>query len=365
MKKGLLALMVGLMVLGASMRAHASARLDGMGANVYGVEDLDMVFLFPNTTLEYSNIANVRGLEAGAGNQYGGLILKDDAIGGMGLFTNVPTAGIITGKGEADPLATPNRFDLMWANNFSGTSFGVALNYANTSSALGDSDPNFDRDMGINLGLGLTADTFSQIDIHVSYEMGSQTALGKSTSNAPSIIDFGGLAQKDLDANNDLRMFVDANLGSNEGYAKNTSDTNVLLGLAGNRKVNDGKGLVSTGIMINYISNSGFPDDYQLLWFGSVESKVADWLTLRVGGNTALYDATQTVAFNFATGASISWQNFVLDLNVDPVSLENSIANIQPGNGIFYGKNVNNATTTPVDNSNILTVTEADLSYKF
>jgi hypothetical protein len=164
-------------------------------------------------------------------------------------------------------------------------------------------------------------------------------------------------------------MFADVSLGSNMGYDLGNfvdylpkgSATNVMVGLSGNRKVNDGKGLVSTGLMIIYNTTTGTADDCQLKWFGSVESKVADWLTLRVGGNTALYDATQLVAFNFATGASINWQNFVLDLNVDPASLENSIKNVQPGNGIFYGTNINNGPTT----SNILTVTEADLSYKF
>jgi hypothetical protein len=356
MKKGLLALMVGLMVLGASMKANAqSARLLGMGANVYGVEDLDMVFLFPNKALEYSNIVNFRGLVP-AGGEYGGLILKDDAIGGMGLFTNVPAASVVPGQGQADSAANHNRFDLLWGNNFSGTTFGVALNYSATSS---DSNPNYDRDMGINLGLGLTADTFSQIDIHLRYDMGQQYALGKSTSNAPSVIDFGGLAQKDLDANNDLRMFADVNLGSNAGYVANSSATTVMVGLAGNRKVNDGKGLVSTGLMINYGSVTGFADDCQLLWFGSVESKVADWLTLRTGGQARLYDATGNAGFAFATGASINWQNFVLDLNVNPASLENSITNVNPGNGLIFTENNGN-----LDHA-IVTVSQADLSYKF
>jgi len=348
MKKCLLMLLAGFMALGASVKANASARLDGMGANVYAVEDLDMVFVYPNTTLEYSNIANIRGLEAA--NQYGGLILKDDAIGGMGLFTNMPVIG------QSDPAATPNRFNLMWGNNFSGTTFGVALNYSATSW---DSNNTYNRDMGINVGVGLTADTFSQIDIHASYDTGSAAAAGTSANNAPSIINIGALAQKDLDANNDLRMFANVALGSDAGFLANTSSTNVNVGLAGNRKVNDGKGLVATGLMINYTDVTGSSDDYQLLWFGSVEAKVADWLTLRTGGNATLYDATGYAGFAFKTGASINWQNFILDLDVNPASFENSIAHVEPGEGIFFTNVNGNA-----DNG-IVTVTEADLSYKF
>lgn len=355
MKKCLLMLLAGFMALGASMKANASARLDGMGANVYGVEDLDMVFVYPNKTLEYSNIANIRGLIPAGGAAYGGLILKDDAIGGMGLYTNMPVAG------QADAAATPNRFNLMWGNNFSGTTFGVALNYSATSW---DSNNTYNRDMGINVGVGFTADTFSQIDIHASYDTGSAAAAGTSANNAPSIIGLGALAQKDLDANNDLRMFANVALGSDRGFVANTSATNVNVGLAGNRKVNDGKGLVATGLMINYNNVTGTSDDYQLLWFASVEAKVADWLTLRTGGNASLYDATGFAGFAFKTGASINWQNFILDLDVNPISVENSIAAVNPGNGLLFTTGNGNAALDGGYNG-IVTVTEADLSYKF
>ena len=350
--------MMGLMALAFTVKAYAapvngeSARLLGMASNVYTTEDLDSIFLYPNKVLEYSNIANIRGL-ASFGNEWGGLIMKDDAIGAMGVYTNEPFANL------ADNNAA-NRVDLMWANSFSGTSVGVGLNYSNTS----DNGANTDRDIAIKLGVGLPTDMFSQLNIHAGYEMGSQTVNNTSTPNSPSIITAGALAQKDLDANNNLRMFVDFGTDSNLGWNKNDSYTNIQLGLAGNRKVNDGKGLVSTGLIIGYTNQTGTADNFNLNWNGGVESKVADWLTARTGISKLIYNGQNNnlATFNFAMGASINWQNFTLDLNVNPASFENTITNIQPGNGIFYGNDANNT------NNNlgaILTVSEADLTYKF
>ena len=342
MKKGLLLLLVGVMAcFGVSVKAHASARLDGMGATVQAVEDLDMVFLYPNKTLEYSNILNVRGLIGGAGiNEYGGVIMKDDAIGGIGVFTNMPVAA------QVDPTATPNRFLLMWGDDFSGTKFGAALKY---SSNAADSNPNYNRDMGINLGVGLTANSFSQIDIHAGFDMGQAGVGSTSTANSPSAISVGVLAQNDLDANNDLRMFADVLLVSDRGFVANVSDTNVDVGLAANRKVNDGKGLVSTGVEILYTNDTGVASDWGLDWFGAAESKVADWLTLRTGLKAGIYDATAVVAAAFKTGVD-QLGEFPLDL-LCPTSFENSITNVQPGRGIFFGGAAAN---------NIVTVSEAD-----
>ena len=362
-------LLVGLMAMGASMKVFASARLDGMGSNLFVNEDLDSVFLYPNKAYDYSNIINIRGLIPAGGTVWGGLIMKDDAIGAMGIYANY------TGVEQAsqNPLGTTpatapnNRMNLLWANNFSGLTLGVGVDYSDTGYnglvAAGDSGNNYGRDIAIKLGMGVTADTFSQINFHLGYEMASAYAGGTSASNAPSVISAGALAQKDLDANNDLRMFADLALLSNPAFIANQSDSNVVVGLAANRKVNDGKGLVSTGLMIDYVGTEGSADNYILAWTGNVESKVADWLTLRTGISKQLYNALNTTAFNFNTGASINWQNFTLDVVVSPTSLENSIANVQPGNGIFYGNEVVGGSNN--NGGAIVTVSEADLSYKF
>jgi hypothetical protein len=103
---------------------------------------------------------------------------------------------------------------------------------------------------------------------------------------------------------------------------------------------------------------------WEILWNGSVESQVADWLTLRTGIEKALASRIYQNAFAptyingvtnnnvaFDTGFGVTWQNFVLNGVVKAES------GVNPGNGIFYAPSA--------AGSSFLTVTEADLAYKF
>jgi hypothetical protein len=111
-------------------------------------------------------------------------------------------------------------------------------------------------------------------------------------------------------------------------------------------------------------------------WGANVDAKVSDWLKVRAGLRKSIFnrtgynvtivggtpvikttvtgtaDALAAAGAAFSTGFGIHWQNFVLNTNVTAASLESSIANVAPGNGIFFG-------------GSILTVAEADLGYAF
>jgi hypothetical protein len=227
----------------------------------------------------------------------------------------------------------------------------------------------------------------NQLNIHADYAMQSLTNLAaapgvKNTDNGISTIKIGALGQADVNDTNSIRPFVDFEMDSDNqtDLSKfNDSDWDATLGASCVHKVNGGKGLVSTGLLVNFANATNKAigattttetDEaiWEIVWNGSVESQVADWLTLRAGIEKPLvsryYQSTATttyvnnaaaatpVAFN--TGFGITWQNFTLNGMVSASSLENSINNVQPGNGLLF-----------TNGNNIVTVEEADLAYKF
>jgi hypothetical protein len=197
---------------------------------------------------------------------------------------------------------------------------------------------------------------------------------------------------------------TDANAYDTE-YGIDTNSLNVALGLGCNHKVNDGAAVFSSGLVASYTSNqqkgnettqNGGPvqivdlstDEWDgttldLLWNGSVDAKVASWLNIRAGLAEHIFDrtsnkyinnittapvGTQTYQYNgdafagatsFSLGFGIHWQNWMLDTNVTASSFENSVANVVPGNGLFFANANGNASNA------IVTVAEADLKYGF
>jgi len=197
---------------------------------------------------------------------------------------------------------------------------------------------------------------------------------------------------------------------NNDGYHKtgdndyeNTTSWNQFVLNAGfgcNHSVNDGAAVVGSSLLATFQSqgtsatesnqagaaasvpttftnaNSINISGFNLSWGANVDAKVSDWLKVRAGIRKSIFnrsgynvnvaggtpvvttnytgtaDALAAAGAAFSTGFGIHWQNFVLNTNVTAASLESSIANVAPGNGIFFG-------------GSILTVAEADLGYAF
>jgi hypothetical protein len=395
MKKGLLLLLAGLMAFfGVSAKVLADTRLDSLGASVQEVEDLDLIWLYPNKVLEYKDTADFRLNTAGLGSGYGagvgewgGIIkdMNDQGLGILGVYVNRPLAmvdvastGFTAGVGPAlllgrywsavaGPLAsgaTPgNNLDLLWGTDLSGASLGIHLGYGDSYS-LATSEI-----LALHLGAGLgfaNVGSFSQGNIYAQYDN-----LGGAPGGSFSDIKAGTLWQNDINENSDMRYSLDLESDSAPGSASGLA---AELGLSCNHKVNSGKGLLSSGLFLDYDSASNFGgvknDNYSAwswVWNGNVEAQALDWLTVRAGLTKTLYNRTNHpfVANDalggaaFTTGVGVNWQNWTLDGKVSATSLENSIANVAPGNGIFM------TDATNPNAGNIITITEADLRYKF
>ena len=188
-------------------------------------------------------------------------------------------------------------------------------------------------------------------------------------------------------------------------YENTTSWSQFVLnaGFGCNHSVNDGAAVVGSSLLGTFQSqgtsateslqqgtvnaNASVPTTFtgansinlssiNISWGANVDAKVSDWLKVRAGIRKSIFnrsgyhvtvaggtpvvtttytgtaDALAAAGASFSTGFGIHWQNFVLNTNVTAASLESSIANVAPGNGIFFA-------------GNILTVAEADLGYAF
>lgn len=129
-----------------------------------------------------------------------------------------------------------NKFDVIWAASMGGFDLGVKLNYGDnqpnspdnavtTTADNGLSSKNIDtaQTAGIELGVGMKSDFFSQVNFHAGYDMGSFQDL-QSLSNGLTVTNNGGkdngiytmtagtLLQHDFSADNNIRIFGDWNL---------------------------------------------------------------------------------------------------------------------------------------------------------
>ena len=404
MKKIILGLMLGLLSFGASFQASASARLDSMTSDSREVDDIDLIWLYPNKVLDYKNTVDFRlapNGDFGEGvSEWGGVITEvSPDLGVWGVYVNrpgfeaSPLAGTVEGilptilTGIQRPIGNFPLFidensavDAFWAKDLDGAGLGLRFNYASEFPEI--------TTFSLSAGLGFSnVGPFDELNIHLDYGWSySEDVLDVRVHNI-STWKAGVLAASALDKDSSLRFFLDgesnqANLDSlTEPVAFNLPSLGLDLGLSANRKINGGKGLVLTGLIFDYM-NINAPDGitegttippftidtWYLVWNASLEYRVYDWLTLRSGLAKALvarayqteaipeptyFDvADDPVVFNLGFG--INWQNFILDANVDATSLENSINNIQPGNGLFF-----------TSGDPIAQVVSADLKYKF
>lgn len=392
-------LLAGFMALGVSVKAMADARLDSMATDARLVEDSDLIWLYPNKVLDYKNMVDFRlgpynDLPNENTNEWGGLLLQiDPSFGVLGLYVN--RAGdedtvnySLWNSGSVRPFLryTNNRvgnvpwymnytgfpnssLDLFWANNVGGADLGVHVNY---SEALTSGE-----NWGLGVGLGLTGvGPFDKLNLHADYDKEWWSGAGQ-TDQGIYTMKLGALGTSPLNSDNDLRVFADLQMDGYkiDYYTVDYSDWGLDLGASINHKISGGKGFVSTGLILDYLNGSS-PSasfdfnivNWDLFWNASIEAPVADWLTLRSGlskllvarvydrndsyGNGVYYDNDGNNV-QLSTGFAINWQNFTLDCNLDTSTLESSISNVQPGRGIFFS------------NGNIVTVTSADLRYKF
>ena len=419
MKKSILMLMAGLLAFGTVVSAMASSRLDSMSSDPREIEDADLIWLYPNKVLEYKNTADFRltsfdlidGVNYGDGtNEWGGVIAEESSLGGvLGVYVNRPAvlldsaANVVNDPsnflGGVDPLryywsgvggnlagalvGLSNIVDLFWAQNLGGADLGVHFGYGNN----GLQNPIDADQMSLGLGLGFAnVGPFSQLNLHADYQMVHATANAPTPihDNGIYTIKLGALGQADLSTDNFARVFADFSLNQDnisditDPLDYNFNDFTGLVGLSCSHKVNGGKGLVSTGLVFDYVGSSmkladPFPgvtnDVWNLVWTGSLETQVFDWLTLRAGIQKAIvsrdynslpftpgptYTDNSNDNVNFSTGFGINWQNWVLDANVDVTSLENSINGVTPGNGLLF-----------TNGNPIVQVATADLKYKF
>jgi len=408
MKKGLWMLLAGLMALGTSVSAFASARLDSMATDARQVGDIDLIWLYPNMVTEYKNTVDFRlypyGDQGDSENEWGGALVEvDPDFGVLGAYVNRPVDEDsvnfdLTDHGRVRPFfrynqgqvgnepgfdkfgagfasVYSNQVDLFWGKNLaSGGNFGVHFNYGNGASAGTNV---FALSVGAGLG---NVGPFGDLNVHADYEMENFEVANdpNEKSNGVYTAKVGALSTSSLSANNDLRLYADLQF---DGFGVNNipnvtySDYGAVVGAAINQKIDGGKGLFSTGLSVNYIdgtsphADADFEEaEWDVLWNTSLEAPVADWLTVRAGLTkdiiARLYDrgsgfygdgswlnnAGNNV--RFSTGFGINWQNFTLNTSVEAESLENSITDVQPGRGIFY-------------TGDIVTVETADLSYKF
>jgi hypothetical protein len=223
MKKVLMLLLSLLMGLGAGL-AQASSRSEAMSADINVVEDYDLIFTYPNKTLEYKNTVDYR-LEYldSTGDDYAGILDgKFTKLGVIGVYMNRPNSDIFGGEpyysladnsvmqelmyfrsnsgypapanamgawlvfGENCPSVDP-LFDLFWAKQMGNMGLGVKLSYAENkdNSTYGDDYTALDggvysskstweaRQLGIELGLGLkNLGPFEEANISAGYAKG-------------------------------------------------------------------------------------------------------------------------------------------------------------------------------------------------
>src|SRR5271155_3736405 len=73
--------LAGALSLGVATVAKADSRLDGMGADVRQVDDVDGIWLYPNQILQYKNTVDFRLNPTGLGSTVAGELVNGNGIG--------------------------------------------------------------------------------------------------------------------------------------------------------------------------------------------------------------------------------------------------------------------------------------------
>ncbi|HEY5038322.1 MAG TPA: hypothetical protein VIJ93_04540 [bacterium] len=388
----LLPLWLCILAFGLWSEVLGDTRIDSLSSDPRLVEDLDVIWMYPEKTLEYQDTADFRfnnSAVTGLANpngfgslgssptrqfEWGGVIDgKQKDIGVLGVYVNRPFAplfytvygGYWRPVGGATPWASSslpsNKLDLFWAQTFGSMDFGVRLNYGDMQNNGSD----YARAFGAEMGVGFKGNgAFSQANFHAGYSLGT-FQNGPIADNGIFSLSAGALLQHDMSPDDNLRFFTDFGLDQyQDTTGTNISHTLTTLGLACTHELRSGKGLLSTGLVANNVGGSG-QANWIVGWNGSVEDALTNWLVLRAGLFKVLFDRQtsggvtsdptipNTTVFNL--GAELHWENWMLDARVGIRSLETDIQNFQPGNGISFSNN----------GAALITLTEADLRYQF
>jgi len=243
MKKGLLLLMAVFMAFfGVSAKVMADVRSEALNANPQMIDDMDLIFLYPNLANDFKNVFDIRTNSLSSANVWGGLLDGEHSdLGVIGAYVNRPVGydggrawyfngpgwngvgsgwagnswdlfsanytGTINAPGHFTAPTPENKVDVFWASNLDNkTNFGVQVNYAdnqpnggdvynnqntnstdNSATAVNSSTSQADdaRVLGINLGLGMQDfGPFNTANIHLGYYLGSLDMEDKNTPRA-------------------------------------------------------------------------------------------------------------------------------------------------------------------------------------
>jgi len=317
MKKALLLLLVGFMAL-APMTASASVRTEGMGVMAQQVEDLDLIWLFPQKIEEYS-LVDYRMEFLGSDDEWGGVIHKDPYIGNWGLYVGRPFNGqssypyfgdhayiytmfgsIVDGlntwgarinaQGTVGALGKPwwnamdedpeNKLDLFKTFAVGDGVLGVRLNYASQkddgefsySENVTSSDPDYSgvyeegvrksSVIGINVGYGLKdLGPFNALDLGLAYYMGSLTEED---------IDY------QLNTTNNAYVLAEEETLEGDGINEIAFNARAVKEASENVNLITNLNFRTSKLAVEYTRNAYNPDGTQVLGAGEVEVSTAE-----------------------------------------------------------------------------------------
>jgi|GEM_PF-6767377 len=234
MKRILALLVVGFMVLGAKL-AMADVRADALNVDPQYIDDVDLIWLYPNLVTQYKNMFDVRTNYLNSNTTWGGFIDGEHTglgtvaayafrpygyQGQLGWNNNEPgwfgtgfgwngswnNAGRWTaapGTGHINVTNPENKLDLIWGDSMDKGNIGIHINYADAQPNGGDpngitqnrnianSAANSNqvtasddaRVLGVNVGLGLTdLGPFAAGNVHAGFSLGSLSYDDKGTN---------------------------------------------------------------------------------------------------------------------------------------------------------------------------------------
>jgi hypothetical protein len=240
------------------------------------------------------------------------------------------------------------------------------------------------------------------------YTLTAGTLLQHDVSADNNVRVFGDWTLNQFSANDTVQISPDGNYedAASTDYTASTKYSLMVgtLGLGGNHRFGDGKSLLTAGFLASYWSSKDTADEtdkplaqtvsgsysseedittWDVAFNTGIEAQVTGWLTLRAGIEKSLFNSTDTkltlsnpsnptttvettgdsslnpngVQYNMGFG--INAEGWVLNAVYSAGSFEQSLANVQPGNGIFFDNKAGTAVGP------IVTVVQADISHPF
>ncbi len=424
MKKGFLFLMMGLMVWGFSLKALADTRVDSMSMDVREINDIDLIWIYPNMVMDYKNTVDFRlgNLTGGGTSEWGGAIVgMSDNLGVWGVYVNRPKVQyndamnlfitplpLMTSYWSSlgsyffgstpifGPGTTNNAIDAFYANKFGDVNLGGRITYDEdflTNIGGGPFGNNIQSEnWGFSLGAGLTDWAgFKQANFHVDYDVNFFTSdrypyflgtIPAVENQGVQSLRLGTLMDYTVAKDTNLRLFGDVKFDEYKWvfwFAPIELDyeqKNIDLGAAFNQTVFDGKATLTSGLILDYygakeldITNGQVQDSWDALWNLGAEAEVSDWLTLRTGVEFPLFARDWGAIFIPGNG-NFYFNNQNIDtvafstgagINFENLTLDLKV-NVSSLDNAINNVNPGQGLFTA---GNMLTVGEADLKYKF